>query len=626
VEAITSVLARFRHRTGEGSARRPGTRVLVPTAIVVVTLGIVAAALAFSAYQRERDSVVQELGLRARAAAADVDRYLGQQFDTLRAVAETQSVAERDLPRVKSYLDRLGETIPGFEGGIGFIDHRGITLARSGYDGPPVDTSQREYVQTVLATGEAYVSSVLISIVGDYPIFLLAVPAPSTDGTPGLVAAAVRLDRVTDRAGSLRSAGASQVFIVDRAGHLVVGAEPVTELVSVESLPWYAAARGAPAGVFTDVQGIGAGDDIVAFANAPTGDWLVVVEATSATILGIAWQALLTQLIVVVLVTLASLAALLVASRKLGTAARDQERAYQSEHAARSRAEEAVARAESVLSQLEERERLREAFIGMLSHELRTPVTTIYGAAKLLARSNPGGDEHGLVGDIEEESDRLYRMVEDLLVLLRAERGQLELSVEPVLLQRLVPIIVRDVERRFPAARIQVERAEDLPPVMTDPGPVRQVLNNLLTNAAKYGGGSPIRVVLAQDGPMLCLAVEDQGPGFAAEEADRLFELFYRSGSTARMSAGTGIGLYVVRQLVLAMGGTVTAEPREGGGARFTINLPLAEGHVELTEEPPIRVTGEELGRRSEDPAGPLATHGPLVTSLPAPPGQTGTP
>jgi signal transduction histidine kinase len=506
-----------------------------------------------------------------------VDRFIVEQLDTLRAIAAAPPVKSGDIRGMRLYFDDVGDGVVGFDGGLGWIDPDGYVQALSGYDGDPVDASQRSYVVEVLASERPYVSEAVISVIEPFPLVILAVPSRDARGAVnGVVAGGIRLDRVLSGAGSLRFAGGSEVYIVDRQGQLIVREEPVTELESLTGLAWYASARDEGSGALVDVQGIEGDEQLVAHSTVPTADWLVLVESSSSEAFGPARTSLLSQLLIVGLVTAASLGALWVAGRRIGTSARQREVAYAAEHEARTRAEVAVRRAEELLEELRERETLRDAFIGVLSHELRTPVTTIYGAAKLLAKSGASRDGHGLVEDIEEESDRLYRIIEDLLVLSRAERGQLEVSPEPVLLQRLVPLVVQEVQRRSPSTEVEVDVQTGLPPVLADPGPLRQVVNNLVTNAAKYGAGSRITIHLRHEQDMVLLAVEDGGPGFPPAEADHLFELFYRSPSTARMAAGTGIGLYVVRQLVRAMHGSVEASSAPGQGSRFIVRLPVA--------------------------------------------------
>ncbi|HEX8941376.1 MAG TPA: GAF domain-containing protein [Candidatus Limnocylindrales bacterium] len=225
---------------------------------------------------------------------------------------------------------------------------------------------------------------------------------------------------------------------------------------------------------------------------------------------------------------------------------------------------------------------MREAFIGVLSHELRTPITTIYAGTKVLSRPGdriPEGTRREVFRDLEAESERLYRLVEDLLVLSRVEAGTIDVAGEPVLLQHILPEVVRTEGARWPDTTLRAEVPGSLPAVMAERTYVEQVARNLLANAAKYGPpGSTVELAAECVEDEVLVRVLDEGPGFPSDEADRLFELFYRSPKTAAQVAGAGIGLFVSRQLVEAMGGRIWARPRPAGGAEFGFSLRVLEG------------------------------------------------
>jgi PAS domain S-box-containing protein len=221
---------------------------------------------------------------------------------------------------------------------------------------------------------------------------------------------------------------------------------------------------------------------------------------------------------------------------------------------------------------------LRETFIGMLSHELRTPITTVYGGAKILARRSDTfkPDVRSIVADIEAESERLYRLVEDLVVLTKSEASTLETGREPVLLQRTLPRLVAAEARRWPTLTFDVDCTPDMPPVVAEQTYVEQVVRNLLTNAAKYGGAQGRIELVARhiDGEVI-VRVLDRGPGFPESDAGRLFDIYYRSPQVARRAAGAGIGLFVSKALMDAMSGRIWARERDGGGAEFGFALPV---------------------------------------------------
>jgi two-component system sensor histidine kinase KdpD len=400
------------------------------------------------------------------------------------------------------------------------------------------------------------------------PLVAFAVPVRDDAGrVTGLIGGGIRLDATSIGSDSLRFAGGSAVAIIDGNGQMIAGPQPVTRLRGADPAFPFDAMKSAGQGAAGSAIGPeGEADRLIGFATAPTAGWLVLVERSAEEAFGPARVALAAQVLALALGAAIAVVLLLWAGRRLDDAAEAERRN--------------LAALQDAVGQLEHRQALRDAFVGVMSHELRTPVTTIYGAVKLLVKWPRRPDLESLLSDIEEEADRLQRITEDLLVLSRAEHGLVEVRPEPVLLQRLVAGIVADVVRRFPAADVTHDIPADLPPLAADPGAMRQVLDNLLANAAKYGGGTPIEVTARLAGGAARIEVADAGPGLPPGEHDRIFELFYRSPSNERRASGTGIGLFVVRQLVEAMGGTVFADPVKPRGLRFVMLLPLDPAHT----------------------------------------------
>lgn len=221
----------------------------------------------------------------------------------------------------------------------------------------------------------------------------------------------------------------------------------------------------------------------------------------------------------------------------------------------------------------------REAFMGVLSHELRTPITTIYGGSQLLERGLDTKRRKEVTADIRSESERLVRLVEDLLVMTRVERDIIETSDEPVLLQHLLATIVAGSPARWGGAHISLQLAPRLPAVRGDATYIEQVVRNYLTNALRYGKGAQrgIEIHAEQVDHSVAVRVIDHGAGLDGENPDKLFELFYRSISARAIPGGAGIGLFVTRQLVEAMGGRTWAVERPEGGAEFGFSLPVYE-------------------------------------------------
>jgi PAS domain S-box-containing protein len=208
-----------------------------------------------------------------------------------------------------------------------------------------------------------------------------------------------------------------------------------------------------------------------------------------------------------------------------------------------------------------QRQAIRDTFIGVLSHELRTPVTTIFAGSKVLARDDhqlPPETRQEIFSDIVVESERLHRLVEDVIAMTRFGEDEGEVGTEPVLIQRVLPVVIRSEEVRWPGVTFEMDLAPGMPTAVADPTYLEQVVRNLLSNAAKYGGvGTIVRVQGKADDKEITITISDDGPGFPAEEGDRLFELFFRSARTASSAAGAGIGLFVCARLIKAMSGRV---------------------------------------------------------------------
>jgi PAS domain S-box-containing protein len=234
----------------------------------------------------------------------------------------------------------------------------------------------------------------------------------------------------------------------------------------------------------------------------------------------------------------------------------------------------------AVVSDISDRraaDEVRERFLDMLSHELRTPVTAIYGGSQLLlAREGrlDAATRTDVLTDIAAEAERLQRMVENLLILARVERGTDLGRSQVVHLSRLLPPLVERERQLWPNVIFNLAIAPGLPLVDGDDEYLAQILRNLLSNASKYGGAhGPIEIAVRARDADVAITVADRGPGFPPADAERLFDLYFRSEATSRVASGAGVGLFVCRKLAEAMGARLSAAPRDGGGAEFTLAL-----------------------------------------------------
>jgi PAS domain S-box-containing protein len=244
---------------------------------------------------------------------------------------------------------------------------------------------------------------------------------------------------------------------------------------------------------------------------------------------------------------------------------------------------------------------IRDRFFGILSHELRTPITSIYGGAQVLAKRAMQLDDdtrRELLTGLATESERLQRMIENLLILARVERGTDFFGPQPVLVDRVLRDVIDRERGLWPSATIELRIAGPIPVVAGDEDHLAQIMRNLLANAVKYAGDEANVVVeVRYEAPWVRVAVRDDGPGFPPNEADQLFGLYFRSARTTA-APGAGIGLFVCRQLVSAMGGTIWCRSRPEGGAEFGFTLaPYDDG--ERPSSSPARAPGTVAAARA---------------------------
>jgi len=228
---------------------------------------------------------------------------------------------------------------------------------------------------------------------------------------------------------------------------------------------------------------------------------------------------------------------------------------------------------------LAETERLRAALLTSLSHDLKTPLASIIGAATSLQHYDALYDQAArreLAGTILDEAERLNRFVRNLLDMTRLESGALELALEMVDLSEVVGSALRRAGAILARHRVVLDLEPGLPMIDLDPVLFEQVLFNLLDNAAKYApSGSPITIEGRRADSRVQLKISDEGPGIPPAELARVFDKFYRVRQRDRQRAGTGLGLAVCRGFVEALGGAIRADNRtDRSGAVFTIELP----------------------------------------------------
>jgi signal transduction histidine kinase len=222
-------------------------------------------------------------------------------------------------------------------------------------------------------------------------------------------------------------------------------------------------------------------------------------------------------------------------------------------------------------------ERLQQDFIATISHELCTPLGFIKGYATTLLREDTTWDEatrREFLAIIDEEADRLRELIDNLLDSSRLQSGTMRMHLQPVRLDSLLRDIALRVSSRNESMKIQLEFKTSNLRCQADPTRLAQVLDNLLNNSAKYASGATVTILLELVGNKVHIAVKDNGPGIAPEHLEHIFKRFYRVPDNSTKVRGTGLGLFICRQIITAHGGEITVESELGKGTIFHIYFP----------------------------------------------------
>jgi signal transduction histidine kinase len=227
---------------------------------------------------------------------------------------------------------------------------------------------------------------------------------------------------------------------------------------------------------------------------------------------------------------------------------------------------------------------MKSQLLSTVSHELRTPLASIKGFATTLLRQDVRWDDatqRDFLRIIEEETDRLAEIIDNLLDMSQIEAGALRIAKEPTQLRQLIREVVDEMRMRTEAHYFVVDLPAELPRVLIDPRRIRQVLHNLIGNAIKYSKGGQISVACEVDADDVLVSVSDQGEGIKPEFVDRIFERFFQvDGASTRRVGGSGLGLSISRGIVEAHGGKIWVDSVVGQGSTFRFTLPLASNEA----------------------------------------------
>lgn len=593
--------------------------------------------LAFYSYSEERDrasSQAQAETLRvARIAASDQRRMIDEARLLLHVVAALPEVRSGDMDACNTTMLQLRDELGSFQS-IGLIDLKGTIVCAAVPQARGLDVSDRTYFQRALATRRF--------AVGDYQIGRSLGTANVNFGYPivdignqvvGIVYAALNLDWLNRYAAEAQLPPGSTLTVLDSSG-TIMARVPEPERWNGQS------ASGSP--IVAELlarpsEGTAEGADIDGetriFAYVPLADQSV--QAGASLVVGVpAAQAYaganrqfsrdLLALVAIWLAMLATcwygaerrifrpIAALVLATRRLSSGdltartglapepgevghlarAFDEMAEALQDAAERRDLEEQLRRQNFELEQknhaMQEANRLKSEFVSMVSHEMRTPLTSIQGYVYLLLEGASGElleEQRRFLTIVHENSGRLLTLITDLLDLSQMEAGRLELHLESVDLSGVIRDVLDSLSPLIAAKSqvIQVDLPDDLATVCADRDRVIQIVTNLVSNAHKYtpdGGHIWISARVTDDDVQV--AVRDDGLGLSEEEQAQLFSRFFRARSAVvQRASGTGLGLAITQQLITLQGGQIQVVSAPGQGSTFSFTLPVAPGDLD---------------------------------------------
>ena len=222
-------------------------------------------------------------------------------------------------------------------------------------------------------------------------------------------------------------------------------------------------------------------------------------------------------------------------------------------------------------------EEIKSTFISIVSHELRTPVALIKGYASTLRRDDAKWDKATISESltvIEEEADRLSKMIDDLLDASRLQAGGLSLNQADVSLANLASRVIERFESQSPKHKLVADFSANFPIIVADETRIEQVMSNLVSNALKYAKKGEIKISGSTRPEQVVVCVSDEGPGIDARDLPHIFDRFYRSTNAVKQTKGAGLGLYLARAIVEAHGGRIWADPKPDSGTKICFSLP----------------------------------------------------
>lgn len=596
VPVLLRRLARATDYLGAWVARR-SIRSMVLLLLLIVMLPGIALQLVYF-YQHYVDRREEELRASlemARAVAAAYDMYI--QGVLRQELAIGTALAANDewtVEQMGDYLQKNAQHAPSVRH-FGWISPEGVSIASAAPDAVGITIDDRPYFREILEGKDWAVSDLLHSRLRNLiSIFVVRAIRDEEGNLHGVVLAAIDPERMAE-ALRIQRGQEGAIAIMDRQGRRVYRYPEVKMTWEQRLVPpndrivLEALTGRETTGIFdSDLTG---DRRIAAAVPVSSIGWVAATGRPEEEIVGPLRADLVQQLTLLTVVAMSALAAALALSRSLiGPIGRLQERAaavgrhdldQQVTPSGPVELQELADAFNGMAAELRHHQQQQEMYIQMMSHDLRTPLTSLLGHAQLLQRAveraGLSESDRRKAADIVMGAKRMDTMIQDLVDSARIEAGQFRLNLRPVQLAVFVAELKERLTGLQGVERIRLAEAPALPSVLADPDRLERVCTNLLSNALKYSTpGTEILVRLAQREGEVLTIVEDRGPGIAPEDMANLFQQYRRTRRAQATQEGLGLGLYISRKLVEAQDGHIWAESVVGQGSRFCFSLPVS--------------------------------------------------
>jgi len=226
----------------------------------------------------------------------------------------------------------------------------------------------------------------------------------------------------------------------------------------------------------------------------------------------------------------------------------------------------------------------QEDFVSTITHELRTPLGFIKGYATTLLRSDTEWDtknRNEFLTIIDQETDKLQELIDNILDTARLQSGTMPISFQKMRIEPTIRDVKNRIETQHPGRHIECQLMSDTPPIEGDPRRLAQVFGNLIINAIKYAPDATIIIQTRQRSEGVTVVIKDTGPGIPADELPHIFERFYR-GTESHSEHGSGLGLFICKQIIRSHHGRITADSVPGKGTKFIIHLPFKQPGIKV--------------------------------------------